>query len=90
MGPRDAGGFARTGLGLVPASGAPMALLDCFDPEKSKITSRFLGQESVILFGGLDGTVRSYGLGLTPAGREKEAAIGQMLSSKAVMDDAYS
>ena len=66
----------------VPASGAPMALLDCFDPEKSKITSTFLGRETIILFGGLAGTVRFYGVGMTPEGREKEAAIGQMLASR--------
>ena len=72
------------GLGwvYVPATLAPMELLDCFDPEKSKITKHYLGRETIILFGGLDGTVRYYGVGLTPEGREKEAAIGQMLASR--------
>ena len=66
----------------VPATLAPMELLDCFDPEKSKITKSYLGRETIILFGGLDGTVRYYGVGMTPAGREKEAAIGQVLASR--------
>jgi len=66
----------------VPATLAPMELLDCFDPEKSKITKPYLGRETIILFGGLDGTVRYYGVGMTPAGREKEAAIGQVLASR--------
>ena len=66
----------------VPATLAPMELLDCFDPEKSKITKPYLGRETIILFGGLDGTVRYYGVGMTPAGREKEAAIGQVLASQ--------
>jgi len=66
----------------VPATMAPMGLLDCFDPEKSKITKPYLGRETIILFGGLDGTVRYYGVGMTPAGREKEAAIGQVLASR--------
>ena len=66
----------------VPATLAPLELLDCFDPEKSKITKPYLGRETIILFGGLDGTVRYYGVGMTPAGREKEAAIGQVLASQ--------
>ena len=66
----------------VPAALAPLELLDCFDPEKSKITKSYLGRETIILFGGLDGTVRYYGVGMTPAGREKEAAIGQVLASR--------
>jgi hypothetical protein len=65
----------------VPATLAPVELLDCFDAEKSKITKPYLGRETIILFGGLDGTVRYYGVGMTPAGREKEAAIGQVLAS---------
>ena len=66
----------------MPASGAPLELLECFDPEKSRITRKSLGRETLILFGGLDGTLRYYGVGLTPEGREKEAAIGQMLASR--------
>ena len=71
----------------VPTALAPLELLDCFDPEKSKITKPYLGRETIILFGGLDGTVRYYGVGMTPAGREKEAAIGQVLASRTAMEE---
>ena len=71
----------------VPAALAPMELLDCFDPEKSRITKPYLGRETIILFGGLDGTVRYYGVGMTPAGREKEAAIGQVLASRTAIEE---
>ena len=51
------------------------------------MTAKFLRREMVILFGGLDGTVRYYGVGMTTAGREKEAAIGQMLASTAGLEE---
>jgi hypothetical protein len=71
------------GWTYVPATAAPLALLECFDPEAAKITKKYDGRETLILFGGLDGTVRYYGVGMTPKGREKEAAIGQVLASDA-------
>ena len=63
------------------AQDAPLKLLNCFDPEKAQITSKYLGLETTILFGGLDGTIRYKGTGLVWRGKEKEAVVGQMLAS---------
>ena len=59
-----------------------MELLQCIDPEQSKIIKKYRGRDVTILFGGLDGTVRYYGVGLTPLGKEPEAAVGRMMASR--------
>jgi hypothetical protein len=60
---------------------AEPGLLKCFDPEKTKVTSKFRGQDVVFLCGGLNGTVHYKGIGITPLGKEKEAFISQFLAS---------
>jgi hypothetical protein len=66
-----------------PAEKAPIELLRCMDTDESKVVKKFHGREVIVLFGGLDGTIRYQGVGLTPLGKEPEAAVGQMLASAA-------
>jgi hypothetical protein len=74
--------IARLGYAYCSAQDAPLELLKCLDQEQAKITKNFRGLETIILFGGLDGTVHYYGVGLTPAGKEDEAVVRQMLASQ--------
>ena len=74
--------LADLGYVYVPAVEAPLELLKCMDRKESKIIKNFHGLETIVLFGGLDGTVRFQGVGLTPAGKEDEAVVGQMLASQ--------
>src|SRR5208282_1786876 len=73
--------LAALGWIYVDVAEAPEGLLACFDAEGSKITKHWGNAETLILFGGLDGRVYYRGAGLTPAGKEPEARVGQMLAS---------
>jgi hypothetical protein len=76
------GDLKALGWTYVPAGEAPDELFACFDQEKSKITRKFKGSETVMLFGGLDGRVEYCGVGLTPAGKEKEAMVARMMAGR--------
>jgi len=77
--------LAKLGYVYVPFPSAPSGLLDCFNPQESRIEQPFLKQPVVILFGGLDNAIFYKGAGLTPEGKEEEARVSQMLASKPVM-----
>jgi hypothetical protein len=70
------------GWTYVPAQDAPLELLKCLDPKDAKIIRKFKGAETLMLFGGLDGSVHYNGVGLTPLGKEDEAEVMQMLASR--------
>jgi hypothetical protein len=74
------------GWTYIPAIEAPDGLLACLDSKEAKITRDYLGSEVVILFGGLNGTVTYFGVGLTPAGKEKEAEVTRMLASAKMIE----
>jgi hypothetical protein len=90
---------ALTALGYVyiPTMEAPEKLLACLndddDDEREKVTSTricrdYYQLETIFLMGGLNGAIRYRGVGLTPAGgaREREARVGTMLASDAMVD----
>lgn len=73
--------LAALGYVYVPFLQAPLELLRCFDVETCDVVANFRGLETRVLLGGLTGTVRYYGTGLTPMGKEPEAKVAQMLAS---------
>ncbi len=87
----------NAGWTYAPCLTAPLELLGCAnnadDDQREGITStrvcrEFMGQETVMLLGGLDGRIRYRGVGLTPAegAREDEARVRTMLASKPMVD----
>ena len=74
--------FKTLGWTYVPAVDAPLELLKCLDPKDAKIIRKFRGAETLMLFGGLNGSVHYNGVGLTPLGKEDEAEVMQMLASR--------
>lgn len=85
------------GFTYVPLGSAPEKLLDCLNNEdddkkdgsnSTRIKRDFLKQETLLLIGGLNGTIRYQGTGLTPIGAEDEARVSRMLASEGVIDAA--
>jgi hypothetical protein len=69
------------GFTYVPYLEAPDELKSCFDLKNTKISADWKKQETIMLLGGLNGSVHFMGIGLTPLGKEKEARVTQMLAS---------
>jgi hypothetical protein len=76
------------GWTYVPCVEAPEELLDCFDDDSgaARIRKKYRGAETIILFGGLNGTVDYIGVGLTPMGKEEEANVRLMLAGKKMIE----
>lgn len=73
--------LAQLGWTYVPAMEAPRDLQQCFECEPVPKCRRYQGCDTVLLFGGLNGTIQFKGTALTPLGREAEARVAQMLAS---------
>jgi hypothetical protein len=73
--------LSELGWVYVPAVEAPEDLMACLDAKESKIIDKWLGQEVVLLIGGLNGPVQYSGVGLTPLGKEPTAEVSKMLAS---------
>jgi hypothetical protein len=85
------------GCTYVPCLEAPMELIGCLNTEaddkrdgmiSARICREYLDQEVVYLLGGLNGSIRYRGVGLTPASgaMEDEAKISTMLASAPMVD----
>jgi len=83
------------GYTYVPAMSAPTELLKCVNNEvdderednvSTRIVRQFNGQKTILLVGGLSGSIRFSGVGLTPLGKEKPARVSKMLASEKMLD----
>jgi hypothetical protein len=76
------------GWQYVSAAEAPNELLKCLDSKEAKIIKKFRAGETLVLFGGLNGSIHYQGVGLTPLGKEKEAEVSTMLASAKLIEGA--
>ncbi len=83
--------FQALGLAYYPAVTCPDDMLKLYSMEESKIRTgrdgkplKWNGRNVTALLGGMDSSVHFKGVGITPAGKEKEAEISQLLASATV------
>ena len=81
------------GYVYVPAKIAPLQLLQCVNSAEddarqqnnsTRIVRQFQNQKTILLVGGLNGSIRFSGVGLTPLGKEKPARVTKILASAPV------
>jgi hypothetical protein len=83
----------------VPCLTAPLALLECLNNDaddqregqtSTRVCRDYLGQETLLLLNGLNGSMRFRGVGLCPAGmavgKEPEALVTTMLAAGQVLN----
>ncbi len=86
----------KLGFTYVPCLDAPLDLLRCLNDDADdardgiasrRVVRRFVGQDTILLLGGLAGQVFFNGVGLTPGGaQEAEARVAQMLAGGGLRD----
>ena len=83
------------GYVYVPAKIAPLPLLQCVNSAEddarqqnnsTRIVRQFQNQKTILLVGGLNGSIRFSGVGLTPLGKEKPARVTKILASEPLPD----
>jgi hypothetical protein len=78
------------GWTYTPLLSAPLELAQCLNNEEdderdgekgTRICREYRGAQTVLLIGGLDGTIEFKGVALTPLGKEPTARVGEMFAS---------